>query len=406
MALSCSATNLLASAKRYGSLSERELQVAKLNFWCQGVTGFGAPAVPTGFSWQSGGQIAASWNVPAPGTTLTEVWTSSDGVSYALNSQVAAPGTTKNVSRPGIGSFKFGKIRAYNGHTYSPFTAAIISSGRVCDWVGRVGVNGGAAPSAATRTALDNFDYSLNQNSVDTLMQSLSMFVPDNLIACLTPLYNTFGSDPWTNNGGNFVVGDLTVNGLKGDGSTKLLLTGCVPTTIWTNAGGNFSAGTTLGLSVYSQTLGSGTAAMDMGSASNIGATQFSLAAEFQPGSANLTVFACTNNSNGQIAVANAGWIGFTSGNQTAPTAGAIYTASSTKAFGSIGTNANNQSGNAFPLQQLAVFGFLSNTSVAVPNSDRRLSFAAIHLGLTSAQCQALYNAVQACRTSLGGGYV
>ena len=39
-------------------------------------------------------------------------------------------------------------------------------------------------------------------------------------------------------------------------------------------------------------------------------------------------------------------------------------------------------------------------------NTNSRISFAALHDGLTASESSALYNLVQTMRTSLGGGYV
>lgn len=94
-------------------------------------------------------------------------------------------------------------------------------------WAARVVVNGGAVPSAATQTAIANFQCGLITDGLDTQMIAWNAFVPDNLIAAITAQFISNGAtDPFTNH--NFVLGDLTVNGLTGNAATKYLETGLV----------------------------------------------------------------------------------------------------------------------------------------------------------------------------------
>jgi len=228
--------------------------------------------------------------------------------------------------------------------------------------------------------------------------------VPDNLTAALTPLYKTQGSDPWTNV--NFVGGDLTVNGLTGNATTKVLDTGVVSTTAWQNAGNNIIAGTAGGISVYTFTVGTVSSGTDVGSSNNAPSGEIQLAVVFTPTADNHTYFDFTNQTNGRIAVANAGWKGFTSANRTTGTRSDVYIASSSTPFATLGTDVQNCVGNAMPVQSFCCHGFKSTTGTRTPNSDRTISFAALHIGLSSAQAQSLFNAVQALRTALGGGFV
>jgi hypothetical protein len=64
---------------------------------------------------------------------------------------------------------------------------------------------------------------------LDRLMVYLDVYVPDNLIAAITPYIKTAGNNSCVNH--NFVLADLTINGLKGDGASKYLDTGCDPLT-------------------------------------------------------------------------------------------------------------------------------------------------------------------------------
>jgi hypothetical protein len=89
----------------------------------------------------------------------------------------------------------------------------------VANWALRVSINGGASPSTNTQIALTTFMQSLYNNNIYSKMISVNCLVPDNLIAASTPLIFIAGNSLWTNH--NFVSGDLTVNGLLGNGSSK-----------------------------------------------------------------------------------------------------------------------------------------------------------------------------------------
>lgn len=274
----------------------------------------------------------------------------------------------------------------------------------VSGWSNRVQVNGGAAPSMPTTTSLDVFVNSLKACAIDSLMISVNCFVPDSLIAALTPLY-VFGNDPWTNH--NFVAGDLTLNGLIGDGATKYLDTGMVPANFnnsFAGAGGWFKYGITT-YNVTTNNLGEYACGATDGvldnlivhSISGTGFSQFYCPAG--PG------------ANAAIQVANALWVGYLSGNCTAygTTEGShdakIYEASSTVPHVQIGSNVVNSL--AVTNQTFSLFCFGENSiGLPVNLSSKRLSFLAIHQGLTAAQSLCFYNAVQALRVAFGGGFV
>lgn len=257
------------------------------------------------------------------------------------------------------------------------------------DWAARVVANGGAAPSIFTQIAISNFCGALDAAGITNLMIALSVFSPDSLTAAITPLIKNTGNDPWTNN--NFVEGDLTVNGLKADGASKYLNTGEVLTAPF--------AGNEGGLSIYNTFVNYSSGLIEMGtfngSASGIRILADSL------GSA---AFDCWNAAGGRLSGTPLTYgLGFISGSRTAASLSTLYTASSTQAFGSAGTNVNAQSAVTIP----SCYVFCSNNNgVASTFSYKRLSFAAIHHGLTSVQTEALFRAVQALRQQLNGGYV
>jgi hypothetical protein len=92
------------------------------------------------------------------------------------------------------------------------------------DWSTRVVANGGALPSTNTISAIETLRTGLISAGLTNKIYSLCIFVPDSLTAALTPLIKHKGFDPWGNS--NFVSGDLNIQGLVGNGTSKNLETG------------------------------------------------------------------------------------------------------------------------------------------------------------------------------------
>lgn len=118
-----------------------------------------------------------------------------------------------------------GMLAALTNHTNAPTSADT----DVNNWLGRVYAAGGTV-SPTRQTIVETFVAGLKSDSLFTKIQRLNMFVGDQLAACLIPLINTLGNSADTSV--NHVSGDFsTTLGLKGDGSTKYLITGAmVPT--------------------------------------------------------------------------------------------------------------------------------------------------------------------------------
>lgn len=350
--------------------------------------------IPTGFTFviTNGSTVTAAWDNPHfLLVTYTELWTSTDGITYSLASTVNFPTSSTTVAAPAAGATLYGKIRWCGPTTpCGAFSSAIVLNGRVADWAARVVTNGGAAPSAGTLAALNTFVSSLITAGIDSKIFALNPYAPDNLIACLTPLYKAFGNDPWTNNG-PFVAGDLTINGLAGNGTTKYLDTGVNASLLGL---GNNQAGFSLYCSV-----GNTTTKSDIGS-SNGGTLNTGIDLFF-------TTHGARGWSGGSAVTpdtANILRTGFHSINRISNTSLVLYNASSTIPFAVLSQN-NALENGLFP--NFNIFVHASDLSGA-PNqvSNRRYSFFAIHPGFTSTQDQALFNAVQALRVAFGGGFV
>jgi hypothetical protein len=259
----------------------------------------------------------------------------------------------------------------------------------VVTWAAQVVTNGGAAPAAATKQALSTFCYGMDSNSLTALMKSVCCFVPDSLTAALTPLIFATGNSLWVNH--NFLAGDLSVVGLKGNGSNKYLETGVIPATAW-------SPTTSSGITMYVSVADNSVTNIDVG-ASEDGTNLV----ELVTADGGFIDWDSYNNSAARIHYASGPFNGYISGNRTASNATALYMANSGTAHSAVVTG-SSAGGTCPTTKQLFAF---ANNLVGNPQlpSKNRMSFVAVHKGLSSAQSLAFFNLIQAMRTALGGGY-
>jgi hypothetical protein len=262
------------------------------------------------------------------------------------------------------------------------------------DWAARVVINGGAPPSGATVSAISDFCNALDAASLTSQFLALNVFAPDNLTACMTPLIFNFGHDPWANL--NFVGGDLSVNGLKGDGASKYINTFVHST--------NFVSSSNTGVTIYGSVVSN--TGVDFGFSTN-DATHRIL---FILSQGSTTTGQTPSGNVGGISVATLG-AGYYSLNRVSTTdlrlfyakaatphaqQGATYVTPDTTTF--VGSN------DFLPFFGLWLFD--SDIMYSADFSSNTLSFAAIHNGFSAAQSELLYAAVQILRTAFGGGYV
>jgi hypothetical protein len=250
-------------------------------------------------------------------------------------------------------------------------------------WAARVVVNGGAFPSNATLLALSAFQRGLIADALDTQMLSWNAIVPDNLIASITPQLVGPGFDPWTNT--SFVGGDLTVNGLTGDASSKSLRTGFIPST-------GYPSTISSGAVAYCYTASA--TGTTMASTNNVGYLE--LIGKFSDNN--------TYSRNGTISnlvqVASPG-NGFYSAQRVGNNDHRIYFANSGNAHAQIGaTDAAGSGGSASPVY-VDVFRF---NNLGLASSDT-ISFVAFTTGLSAVSSANLFNRIQTLRQALGGGY-
>lgn len=401
MAISCDPSSLVKAAKCFQCVPKSARRWVKNYLLCQ-IASSGVMSVPqaTGLigNTVSSTLIRLRW-VPLPaGITSTNVYTSTDGVNFFPVTSVAAPGTGAFIAAGAVvGQIQYIKIQWCIGSRCGAFSSTVRVPGATADWASRVLANGGAATAANTLAALDAFWLNLNDNGLIANLVAVNVFAPDNLTAAITPFIKSLGNDPWTNN--NFVAGDLTINGLKGDAATKYLDCGFQPQNI-TDGGLNKQDG---GFALYcAEAYNVATAADDFGSY-NLGAT-VSTELSFSNGANNLS-WAGGNYGTSFVVASNAGpFLGFLLGTTkgAAPAHNTLYKANSVTPWAQIATNANTNGG--LSPTNCVIFARNQNGVIAGFTS-RRLSFAAAFRDMTSAQGQNLFNAVQTLRTSFGGGF-
>jgi len=347
----------------------------------------GEVPIPSGFSLSANasGQTLAKWSSPPSNVAQTEVWTSPDNVTFSLAGIFTKPATSGGVTSVAVGSFQYVKIRWIGATLTGAFTSVLIITGRTIDWAKRVVTNGGAIPSDNTISATNTFDQAVVAAGLASKVLAILTFPPDNLVAALTPLYKAFGSDPWTNH--NFVAGNLTVNGLSGNGTTRFLDSGFNPTT------GGYTNNNEC------QFLYMSTAQSNAGELFGVNVTALD---GIFPNDLNNGALTNFYSENKLISVAPI-TAGFYLNSRVAVNDQRAYYAKSTTPWAQVGSNLTNQ---VQGLPNGNLYAFAVNNGAAANFSNASLSCCGMAFGLTSAQGQALFNAVQALRTAFGGGFV
>jgi hypothetical protein len=257
------------------------------------------------------------------------------------------------------------------------------------DWSSRVQTYGGDEPSFQSLLAASNLCDAFAAAEIINKIEACLPVAPDSLIAAITPLIVGTGNGLWTNN--NFVSGDLTVNGLAGDGASKYLSTGVIPNVAIAS---EESAGLVLYFhSDYIGTLSS----MDLHSQS--GDNTFGLMQ--LNGYVHADIW---DASTGRLMVASQ-LAGYLASSRVAVDDFQVYHANSTTAHAAIAATTELTTGVRHALEMLAFCMNYEGTPTAF--SAHRLSFIMIlKQGLTESESSAAYNAIQAYRQAVGGGYV
>jgi hypothetical protein len=250
-------------------------------------------------------------------------------------------------------------------------------------WGDRVVVNGGTAPSDNSKVAMTTLAEGLISDAVYSKIIASVFYATDNLTAARTPVIGYQGSDPWANN--NFVSGDLTVNGLKGNTTTKTLDSGVLASTKLT---ANSSA-------LFAYAITNTSNGVDIG-ANNAGSTAVIELI------ANLTANSYSdqyNVVNGRVTVAHNA-AGYYCGSRTSSSIHNLYFANTGNAHASIANNAT--SGGSLPAFNIFAHG-VNNNGAAGIWSDKTYGAFGMCIGLTSTDSSNLYNRLKTFRTAMGG---
>jgi len=266
------------------------------------------------------------------------------------------------------------------------------------DWERRVVANGGARPSAVSINCMETLRTTLIAQGITNKIYSLCVFVPDSVIAASTPLFKHKGADPWTNF--NFVIGDLNINGLKGDGTSKALDTG-----VKAKLGEATQTGEqTKGLTYIITETATNRLQVDVGQQDADGDPLFVLTSslaisQFLPGANTALQRLGTNDSRR---------VGFFSGScetNGSTTNITLYVASPTESFKALSTRTTFLTASSTTTTEDTIPYFANK--IAGTNtqwSANRISAAVVHNGLSESQTSNLWVALKACRECLGGG--
>lgn len=265
-------------------------------------------------------------------------------------------------------------------------------------WAVRVVLNGGPVPSQNTLNAANTFLNSIS--SLRSRIYHLNFIAPDSIIAMRTPLIKTIGFDPWLPKiiGAGFAE-TIGPNGWRGaaDAANGIVYdTGVNPSSI---SSFNISNG---GISIYIAANGL-TDSPIIAAGAGAGATGIEIAAAYPVASSFLQLYDAGTVLT-PINTCGGGCGGFYMGVRTAVNRNNLYSARSNFAWQSFSTSAGNNT--TLPPSITIAFGG-HNTGLGFNLCPHfPFSFFAIHDGFSSADGQTLFNAVQALRVALGGGFL
>lgn len=270
----------------------------------------------------------------------------------------------------------------------------------ITDWARRVVANGGAMPSQTSIIAMETLRVSLEAQSLTNKIWSLCIFVPDSVIAASTPLVKIKGADPWTNSG--FASGDLTIQGLKGNGA-NWLDTAIIPIALATN-NNNITSNASISV-VVTESATNSLAAIILDQRFPGGANS-AIGLFASGGGSNQYYCGRTGAANNFIGTNDFNRVGYLSGNRSGSNL-TLFTASPIESHKLIGTNFQgalfiaNAPASSLAFYQTRIEGTNVSSGAA---AYLRLSMACLHDGFTEVESSNFWWAVKTCRESLGGG--
>lgn len=255
-------------------------------------------------------------------------------------------------------------------------------------WASAVTAAGGTY-SATTLAAMSTFARDAKAAGYWDKLNRINLFAGDQLAAALVPL--KVGGGNATDTNVNFVAGDYTeATGLTGDGTTKYLRTGLIP-----------SASLTLNdthLAVYNRASGvTGAAGASSIGADNGGTSWFAATIPFTDNTLNSAQY---DTGGGNLSVASIGTVarGHIVASRTAAASHVIY-----RNGASAGTNAS--SGGTLPALECYVFARNSSATPSVYAAAPLGSYS-IGSGLSAADVTAYNTHMEAFQDALGRGVI
>lgn len=266
-----------------------------------------------------------------------------------------------------------GRLRAGGGSSTDADAAA---------WAAAVTANSGTY-SAATLTAVDTFVRAAKASGYWTKLNRINLFCGDQLAAALVPL--KVGGGTATDTNVNFVAGDYTeATGLTGNGTTKRLRTGLIPSV-------SLALNDTH-LAIYNR----GTSAQVCALGANDGTNFLQFLAPFNGSVIDSYQY---NSAAGLLEPANPGApFGLMVSSRIAANSHAVY-----RGAASLGSNAT--SGGALPPFEVCVFASNASGSGTF-HSPVPVGAYSIGSGLTAADVTAYNTHMEAFQDALGRGVI
>ncbi len=272
-------------------------------------------------------------------------------------------------------------------------------------WKRKVIQNGGAI-SSRTLKIINNLYKELKTLSFFNKIKVLNPVIPDSKWAFQIPLIDSTGLYYWTNindfqsESGGF---QLNINGAKSNNgvSSAALSTQFIPSD---QLGDIQSFGGTIYLTETSQTAGSDCV---MGASDLFRDASFLMEVNndfYTPGTYS-DVFICYDQDN-LTTIASSNFTGYISMNRLSNTSAKLFKASSTVSHTMYAENTNSDPGS-LPTNPIAIFvEAYAATHINWMGEGKRISFIALHLGLTETESAIFYQVIQKYRRRLGGGFV
>lgn len=264
-------------------------------------------------------------------------------------------------------------------------------------WAERVTYNGATA-TAGEIAAVEAFLAGLETDNIRSKMINVLALPPSSIIACCTPVIADYGNALWTPVG--FVIGDLTVNGLKGPGTTaKYLRSGVIPSNVPLLTA--TSGGMTIVVSDATPTTSTHEAEIGaFSSPQSFAIYRGTLGLEAE---VNAQLWGTTGGDrvNGNLASNTEAC--YLSMNRIASNDLKVYKASTSVAHTTFLNQTTAQTVTARPTAEIFAFLHGDILTLAWP-TPHRISFMAIHAGLTSAESAAFYARIATLRNAFGGG--